>query len=365
MRWLISPRDGPSKYSLEERRIVSRECATASLEQFKRWPGYLPSPLRNLSALAEQLGIGSVLYKDESARFGLGSFKALGGTYAAARALARVTSSSTLGSADTSVGSRTFCCATDGNHGRAVAFAAKRLGLDCVVFMHAGAPERKADAIRALGARVIRTPGNYDDSVAIAAEAARSNGWIAVMDTSSAEFDETVADVMNGYAASALEVYNQLNGRELTHVFVQAGVGGLAAAVAGTFTEVFGEDRPLCVVVEPERAACILECARHGAPTRLQGELHTAMAMLSCGEASRLAWTILKHRADAFVAIEDQAAIAACEVLTKLGLDVGVSGAASLAGLIEVLRNDVLRQQLRIGGSSCVLVFGTEGADAH
>lgn len=355
MRYYLNPRASREPYSADERRVLSLEKSRAALKEFEQWPGYGPAPLRDLPELAGRFGIASLAYKDESTRFGLGSFKALGGAYAAGRALSRAS----IGDGATP----TLACATDGNHGRAVAFAARRLGCRCVVFMHEHAPKAKADAIRALGAQVIVTPGNYDDSVSLASRLARANGWIAVMDTSDDEFDATVIDVMNGYAATALEICDQSPAGPPTHVFVPAGVGGLAAAVAATFAQVFERERPILIVVEPEAAACVLECAMNGSPVNIGGDLNTTMQMLSCGRASNVAWKILSRRADAFLAVEDRFAAAAREELARQRIDAGVSGAASLAGLMAIVNEPTPRDALALDRRSRVLVFGTEGAD--
>lgn len=355
MRYYLNPRASREPYNADERRILSLEKSRAALKEFEQWPDYAPTPLRDLPELAGRLAIASLGYKDESSRFGLGSFKALGGAYAAKRALLRA--------AITDPARLTLACATDGNHGRSVAYAAQRLGCRCVVFMHEHAPQAKAEAIRTLGAQVITTPGTYDDSVALARRLARSNGWIAVMDTSDDEFDETVIDVMNGYATTALEICDQCATDSPTHAFVQAGVGGLAAAVAATFAQVFGRGRPTLVVVEPEAAACVLECAMNGSPVDVRGDLNTAMQMLSCGRASNVAWKILNRHGDAFVAIEDRFAAAACDELARQKVDAGVSGAAALAGLMAAVAAPELRDALAIDRQSRVLVFGTEGAD--
>jgi diaminopropionate ammonia-lyase len=357
VRYRLNTDTSRGPYSADERRILSLERSRAALKEFEQWPGYAPTPLRDLPELADRFAIAALSYKDESGRFGLGSFKALGGAYAAGRALSRASI--------TDPGRATLCCATDGNHGRSVAYAAQRLGCRCVVFMHEHAPKAKAEAIRALGAQVITTPGTYDDSVSLARQLAHSNGWIPVMDTSDDEFDETVVDVMNGYATTALEICDQCRKDPPTHAFVQAGVGGLAAAVAATFAQVFGRGRPTLVVVEPETAACVLECAMNGSPVNVRGDLNTAMQMLSCGRASNLAWKILNRHGDAFLAIEDRFAEAARDELVRQKIDAGVSGAAALAGLMAAINAPELRDALAIDRRSRVLVFGTEGADAQ
>jgi diaminopropionate ammonia-lyase len=369
MRYFLNPHASREPYSTSEQSILSLEKSRAALGEFELWPGYAPTPLRSLTKLAHRFAIASLAYKDESTRFGLGSFKALGGAYAAKRALSRASISRSGGGPIERQGivdgkdHQTLSCATDGNHGRSVAFAAKQLGCRCLVFMHEHAPETKAEAIRALGAQVIRTPGTYDESVLLAGRLARSNGWISVMDTSDDEFDETVIDVMNGYATTVLEICDQGPPDPPTHVFVQAGVGGLAAAVAATFAQVFGRERPTVVVVEPETAACVLECAINGSPVNIRGNLNTTMQMLSCGRASNVAWKILNGRADVFLAIEDRFAEAARDELVRQKIDAGVSGAAALGGLMAVINAPEVRAALAIDRHSRILVFGTEGED--
>jgi diaminopropionate ammonia-lyase len=363
VRWFINTHASRGAYTPREQQVVSREAAGAALREFGQWPGYERTPLRSLEALARTLGLAAVLYKDESGRFGLGSFKALGGAYAAGRALARHARS--VSSLRSEAGARqTLCCATDGNHGIAVAFAAQRLGCRCVVLMHEHAPEGKASTIRALGAEVIRTPGTYDDSVALARRLAGENDWVAVLDTSEEEFDETVVDVMTGYATIALEVLEQTRAAPPTHIFAQAGVGGLAAAIAGIFAETLRSDRPIFVTVEPETAACVLESAIRGERVQLTGELRTKMEMLSCGSVSKSAWTILSQRSDAFLAIDDAAALAAQGRLRAFGIDVGISGAASFGGLLGALSDGEFSRLIKLTRQARVLVFGTESGGA-
>ncbi len=334
--------------------VISRLLAQDARGEISRWPEYAATPLRRLDGLAARLGIGALYYKDESDRLGQGSFKTLGGAYAATLKLR-------------SLGARgpvTLCCATDGNHGRSVAFAAQRHGCACVVFMHEDAPTAKEVAIAALGARVVRVAGTYDDSVRHAQKVATERGWVLVADTSDDAYDLTTRHVIQGYGVMILEILEQLAERPgVSHVFVQAGVGGFAAAVAGVLADVYGAARPRLVVVEPEAAACVLESALSGRPTKVSGNLRTAMAMLSTGEASPVAWPVLQLRADAFIAIDDEAAIAAARELSSsrdIPLDVGVSGAAGFAGLIELLKHPEAASILGLQEDSRVLVFGTE-----
>ena len=355
--YLANARAERGLYTASEASVVSLALARRAREEMRTWPGYGATPLRRLGDWAAELGLGDVAYKDEAARFGLGSFKALGGAYAAKLLVDQVI--------DTGVPAHRLhlCCATDGNHGRSVAFFARTRGIACTVFMHEGAPHDKAVAIEALGGDVVRTPGVYDDSVAAARFAAQANGWLLVADTSDDPDDETPAQVMRGYGVMVLEALEQAGTERLaTHVFLQAGCGGLAAAVAGLLAELYGEHRPTIVVVEPQAAACLMQSARDGFASRVGGDLRTSMAMLSCGAASALAWTVLERRADAFMTIADRDAEAAAARLNAQGVSVGVSGAAGLAGLLVACRDAGLRRRLNLGRDARVWVFGTEGA---
>jgi diaminopropionate ammonia-lyase len=379
MDLLLNPSAQHGPLQLHEQRVVSLQASREALEEMQRWPGYAITPLRSLRPLAQRLGLREISYKDESGRFSLGSFKALGGAYAAGcelrrRLRDRFGIDASLGQVydgryATQLKSFTLCCATDGNHGQSVAYAARRVGCSCVVFMHEHAPESKAAAIRRLGADVRRTRGTYDDSVSIARkEAAWDSTCILIADTSTAEFEQIPAEVIQGYAVMVHEVLQQLQGRPPSHVFVQGGVGGLAAAVAGTLTEAFGKRCPTLIVVEPTAAACLMESARRGKASHVGGDLRTNMEMLSCGMASPIAWTILSRRADAFLTIADEAAIDAVHRLSigeaaGAPIDVGFSGAAGVAGLLDVMKRDSLREQLKLGADSHVLVFGTEAGE--
>ena len=313
------------------------------------WPGYAPTPLRRLDALAAELGLRALYYKDEGGRFGLGSFKALGGAYAVAKLLAarRAADQSTA---------VVVSSATDGNHGRSVAWGARTFGCRAVIFIHAGVSENRRAAIAAYGAEVIRTAGDYDQSVRECAARSAQEGWFVISDTSYDGYMDVPRDVMQGYTMLAEEAIEQLPEKP-THAFLQGGVGGLAAAVCARFARRGGEDRPRFVVVEPERADCLYQSAAAGRPARATGDLETVMAGLSCGEVSPLAWTALEQGADAFMTVPDEAAISAMRRLAQDGVVGGESGVAGLAGLIEAARAGALG----LGRDSVGFVVGSEG----
>lgn len=352
--FLANPRARASA-SRAARTILDEAGFEAARAAIRSWPGYAPTPLHRLDGLARAAGLGAILLKDESGRFGLGSFKALGGGFAVARAVERRGSGITV------------TCATDGNHGRAVAWGAARAGCRCVIFVHAGVSPGRRRAIEAFGAEVRVVPGTYDDAVRRSAEVALAEGWVLVSDTSFAGYEEIPRDVMQGYAVMAEEALDQLAHGPPTHVFLQGGVGGLAAAVAARLDRRFGAARPRIVVVEPDRAACLLASSGSGRPVAVAGDLDTVMAGLACGEPSLLAWRVLDELAHAFLAIPDHAAIAVMRLLAEgVGGDpplvVGESGVAGLAGALALAAAAPLAGTLGLGPASRVLVFGTEGA---
>ena len=319
-------------------------------ETITSWPGYAPTPLRDLPAIAQRAGVTAVRLKDEAERFGLGSFKALGGAYAVARLL--------RGRAPRAV---TVTCATDGNHGRAVAWGAQRFGCRCVIFIHQAVSPGRAEAIARYGAEVQRVAGTYDDAVREAARVAAAEGWFVVSDTSWPGYTAVPVDVMQGYRLMADEAVGQWHGAPPTHVFVQGGVGGAAAAVSVQMRARYAAP-PGLVVVEPDRAACLLASARLGALTTVPGALDTIMAGLACGEPSPLAWTELERGAAAFMAVPDEAAIACMKLLAGMGIVAGESGVAGLAGFLLAAADPAARETLGLRAASRVLLFGTEGA---
>ncbi|MCK8785376.1 diaminopropionate ammonia-lyase [Roseomonas sp. NAR14] len=343
-------------------------------DAIRAWPGYAPTPLRDLPDVAAAAGVAAVHYKDEGGRFGLGSFKALGGAWAVARLLgaelarrgvAQAADSAALlaGSHAEATRDITVTCATDGNHGRAVAWGARQFGCRCVIFVHPGVSRGRRDAMAALGAEIREAAGNYDDAVRAAQAEAERRGWFVVSDTAYPGYTEVPRDVMQGYRVMADEAADQIPAPP-THVFVQAGVGGVAAAVSVQMRSRYGLDGPLLVVAEPDRAACILASLSAGAPTVVTGALDTLMAGLACGEPSLLAWQELERAAFAAMAVPDAAAVDAMRLLTRRDPPVtaGESAVAGLAALLLAAAEAESRAALGLGPDSRVLLFGTEGA---
>jgi len=334
------------------------------------------TPLRSLPGLAARLAIAALHVKDEGKRLGLGAFKALGGGYAVARLVldeASLRLGRPLDYADLDdeavrkvAAGLTFACATDGNHGRAVAEGARRVGAAAVIFVHAHVSDARVAAIAAYGARIVRVEGGYDDSVREAARVAAAEGWTIVSDTSWPGYERIPALVMQGYTVMADEALSRLP-EPPTHVFVQVGVGGVAAAVAAHLSVRFGRARPVFIAVDPERAACMAHSLLAGHPVAAPVGAPTVMAMLDCYEPSPLAFGLLARTADGVLTVTDEAAVAAMRALARPepgdpAIVAGESGAAGLAGLMSAAADPGLRAAIGLEASSRVLLFVTEGA---
>jgi diaminopropionate ammonia-lyase len=356
--------------------ILSLAAFADAKREITSWPGYTATPLRALSKLAGAAGIGDILYKDEGERFGIGSFKALGGAYAVLLLLQRhilacrhatISARELISGPHANLTSRvTVTCATDGNHGRSVAWGARTFGCRCVIYVPESVSQGRCRAIEAYGAQVRRVAGTFDDAVRQAAAHAAAHGWHVVSDTSYGGCSDAPRDVMQGYSLMVDEALSQC-GVPPSHVFVQGGVGGLAAGVCSHLWERFGSARPRFVVVEPEKADCLLRSAVAGCPTPVRGPLDTIMGGLACGEVSPLAWQILEPGADAFATIGDDAAADCMRLLAEgcCGDDpvvAGESGVAGLAGLLLSCADADARRLLGLQSDSRVLVLGTEGA---
>jgi diaminopropionate ammonia-lyase len=337
------------------------------------WPGYAPTPLLALGDIAKHARIAALHYKDEAPRFGLGSFKALGGAYAVLKLLvgelARRGVANNATAAELEAGAHaeaakaiTVTCATDGNHGRSVAWGAQRFGCRCVIFVHEHVSQGRRDAIARYGAEIRVVPGTYDDAVREAARTAEREAWFVVSDTSYQGYTEVPRDVMQGYRVMADEAADQLDAAP-THAFVPGGVGGAAAAVSVQLRARYGGALKL-IVAEPEQAACLLASAEAGEPVTIEGELDTLMAGLACGEPSLLAWQELERGAFAFMAVPDASAVDCMRLLARRTPPVvaGESAVAGLAALLLAARDPLSRAMLGLDAESRVLLFGTEGA---
>ena len=348
-----------------------------SLDGFKRaskeicsWDDYRPTPLHFLPDLAKESGVASIAYKDESYRFSLKSFKALGGAYAVANLLINKLREIGITANSFDLIARTYieftskitvCCATDGNHGRSVAWGAQKFGCNCEIYIHHNVSAAREEAIANYGAKVNRIQGNYDDSVRIAAEVAEENSYYVVSDTSYEGYTDIPKDVMQGYTVMVDETMKQIKGTP-THVFLQGGVGGFPAAAVSFLVESL-DCPPIFVVVEPANADCLFQSAVNGEPTVVHGDLDTVMAGLACGEVSLLAWSILESYVPHFMTIKDDSISKTMQLLanSKRPIVAGESAVAGLAGFLIASHDSSLKEALKLDENSRILVFGTEG----
>lgn len=363
--------------------ILNATEATRARRFHAGFAQYTPTPLINLPSLASYLGIGGVRVKDESKRFGLNAFKVLGASYSMGRYLAgqlgktvdEVTPAELSSAAvNEKLGPITFVSATDGNHGRAVAWTAQQFGKKAVIYMPKGSDPVRLANIRSHGAEASITDFNYDDAVRLAWKMACKHNWIMVQDTAWEGYEDIPTWIIQGYASLAVEALAQWRAEELhepTHLFLQAGVGSFASAVLAYMASELGDRLPITVIVEPNAANCIYESARagDGKPRIVTGELSTLMAGLACGEPCTVGWPILRDYAAAYVSCPDFTAANGMRLLAApRGTDApvisGESGAAPLGALEHIMHNpamESLRGALKLDASSRVMLISTEG----
>ncbi|MBO0569678.1 diaminopropionate ammonia-lyase [Clostridium botulinum] len=347
------------------------------------FPQFTKTPLVNLDNLAKHLGIAGVYVKDESYRFGLNAFKVLGGSFSMGKYLAKRLGKDiselsyeklTSEEARKKLGDITFITATDGNHGRGVAWTATQLNQKSIVYMPKGSSLTRLENIRKEGAKASITEFNYDDAVRLAASEAKENGWVMVQDTAWEGYEEIPTWIMQGYgtmASEALEQLRELNVEKPTHIFVQAGVGSLAGAVQGYFASVFKEQCPITVIVEADEADCLYRSAvaGDGKPRAVTGDMPTIMAGLACGEANTIGWEVLKSYSSTFVSCPDWVSANGMRMLGNpikedKKIISGESGSVTSGLLNAIMTNDdmkELREQLKLDENSRVLLFSTEG----
>lgn len=370
------PRKQGKKYALD---FMSLENAKKVQRFHGSFPMYEATPLRELKKTAEELGLGTVYIKDESYRFGLNAFKVLGGSYAIGSYLAKKLGKNIeelpyeeLVSDRTreALGDITFVTATDGNHGRGVAWTANRLCQKAVVYMPKGSAKERLDNILAEGAQASITDLNYDEAVRLANSQAEEKGWVMVQDTAWEGYEDIPEWIMQGYGTMGYEAYTQLPEKP-THIFLQAGVGSMAGAVAGFFASVYGEERPVITVVEPNKADCVFRTAEaaDGKLHFVTGEMNTIMAGLACGEPCSIGWNVLRDYADNFISCPDYMAAQGMRILGNPipgdpRVISGESGAAAFGCVSEIMRNPKyasIREKLGLNQDSRILFFSTEG----
>ncbi|MEW9096367.1 MAG: diaminopropionate ammonia-lyase [Clostridiaceae bacterium] len=349
----------------------------------KSFSEYSVTPLHKLDNLANYLGVKNIFLKDESYRFGLNAFKVLGGSYSIGKYLSEKlgmdiseVSFDLLRSKEIKekLGEITFVTATDGNHGRGVAWAARQLGQKAVVYMPKGSSLTRLENIKKEGAEASIIDGNYDDAVRLSDEMAKKHGWVVVQDTAWEGYEDIPTWIMQGYGTLIHEAMEQLdeNGVDKpTHVFVQAGVGSFAGAVQGYLASKFGGDRPITIVLEPDNAPCIYKSAQinDSKPHIVTGDMQTIMAGLACGEPNTISWEVLRDYSDAYFSCPDYVAARGMRILASPlkgdpQIISGESGAVGTGVLSLLMDNDCykeLREKLGFNEDSKILIISTEG----
>ncbi len=364
--------------------VMSPDNVEKARSFHKSFPQYSVTPLADLKGMAGYLGLSSLFVKDESYRFGLNAFKVLGGSFAMAGYIAEETGKDisevtyeylTGEEFRKDFGQAVFFTATDGNHGRGVAWAAARLGQKAVVHMPKGTTKARFDNIKKEGAEVTIEELNYDDCVRLAAkEASETEHGIIVQDTAWEGYEDIPSRIMQGYGTMASEADRQL--KELgaappTHVFVQAGVGSLAGAVVGYFSSLYPDNPPKFIILEASAAACLYEGAKagDGNPRIVEGDLQTIMAGLACGEPNIISWDILRNHANAFLSCSDPVSAHGMRMLSApvkgdprvISGESGAIGMGALSCIMKDAEYSELKTALGLGSDSRVLLFSTEG----
>jgi diaminopropionate ammonia-lyase len=372
-----SAREGIS-YSAAHRHAINPEAAAQVRAQLRAWPMYAATPLHSLPELARELGVAQLWAKDESLRQPLRSFKGLGGAYALAEVLCQHLADRSQGKErptherlwrgefKAQAAQFPVCAVTDGNHGRSLAWAAQAFGTPCRIYVPKAVSQARRALIAQFGAEIIEVNGNYEDALAQASDAAQRNNWTLIQDTSFVGYEEHCRRIMHGYTLLSEEARQQFPPAQIpTHVFVQVGCGGLAAAVVADMAVAYGKNRPKFIMVQSREADCLYKSLQAGGRVEVGGAHATIMIGIAVGEVSLLAWDILRDFSDFAVRIDDDAARAAMRRLarpsgTDPALPVGETGVAGVAALMSIHQQAAQRQQLGLGPDSRVLVVLTE-----
>lgn len=356
----VNPRTDMAQALRAADKYLTPDAAGHAWSTITAWPEYHRTPTISRPDLAAITSVGAVLVKDEAVRSKLRSFKSLGGAYAVQLAHQRWQREG---------GARPFVpsCVTDGNHGLSVAWGAKALGLECVIYVPAVVSQARADAIAEQGAIVVRVDGNYDEVTEAHGKDATRQGWTVITDSSPRPESPTQSpiDVMNGYSVLAREMAEDLHGQGVTHVLIQGGCGGLAGAILPALLRSTPDTR--FIIVEPERAACLQLSARRGELSVVDGDLHTRMVGMSVGEVSRLAWPIIAPSVEGYVSVGDQRVEQAMRLLGQpasgaRAIESGETGCAGLVALLELADDAGARSALSIDDASRIVLINTEGA---
>ena len=332
--------------------VLSKNDIDEAYNIISKWDNYSPTPLISLNKLSEKLGLNKIFYKDESKRFHLKSFKALGGAYAVEKV--------TKGNKEVVVST-----ATAGNHGRSVAWGTKKLGLKCKIFISEYVSEFRAEVMRSFGADIIRVKGNYDNSLKECIKQSKQNNWQIVQDVAWQDYKLVPKLTMAGYSVMMKEISEQINNQQISHVILQAGVGGMAAAMVAGIAR-YLDHIPKIIIVEPESAACVLESIKVGKIEKISIKKESLMGGMSCDEVSLVPWQILKNSVSHCVTVSDDYISKTVKFLanSEFSDEKIIGGECSTPGIISLvgLCNDVeIKKKININENSKVLLFGCEG----
>ena len=331
---------------------ISKNDIDDAYNSISKWEGYTPTPLIRLNKLSKELSLKNIFYKDEDKRFDLKSFKALGGAYAVEKV--------TKGDKDIVVAT-----ATAGNHGRSVAWGARRLGLKCKIFISEFVSEARGQAMADLGADVIKVKGNYEKSLIECIKQSTENNWQIVQDVAWKEYMLVPKYTMAGYSVMMREIVDQINNEKITHIILQAGVGGMAGAMIAGIAR-YLDNIPTTIVVEPDSAACVLESIRTGKVEKIDIKRESLMGGMSCGEVSLVPWEILKHSVKHCISLPDDDIGKTMKLLGNSSFSdqkiiAGENSAPGVISLIASCEDQNIKEKLQLDQNSNVLIIGCEG----
>ena len=331
--------------------VLSKSEIDNAYQAISNWQNYSPTPLISLNKLSKDLGLKNVFYKDESKRFNLKSFKALGGAYAVEQV-------------SKTKKNITVATATAGNHGRSVAWGAKRLGLKCKIFISEYVSENRAEAMRGFGAEVFRVKGNYDNSLKECINQSKKNGWEIIQDVAWDGYEEVPKLTMAGYAVMMKEISDQINNNHITHIFLQAGVGGMAAAMIAGCAR-YLKNIPNIIIVEPENADCVLQAVEKNKIVTIEITKESLMGGMSCGEVSLIPWKIINNNAHYCISVPDDKISDTVKLLANSTFSENkiIGGECATPGIISLIAscNSILKEKINLNSNSEVMLLGCEG----
>jgi len=354
-QWKYSEFIENKNYSFDKDQILnslSEKEIDDAYSSISKWEGYTPTPLLSLNKLAKKLNLNKIFYKDENKRFNLKSFKALGGAYAVEKI--------TKGNKDIVVST-----ATAGNHGRSVAWGAKRLGLKCKIFISEYVSEARGQAMANLGAEVIKVKGNYENSLIECIKQSTNNNWQIVQDVAWKDYMLVPKYTMAGYTVMMKEIIDQINQNKISHIILQAGVGGLAGAMVAGIAR-YLKNIPTTIVVEPDSAACVMESIKSGKIEKIDIKRESLMGGMSCGEVSLVPWEILKNSVKFCISLPDDDIAITMKLLGNANFSdekiiAGENSAPGVISLIAACSDEKTKKELNINSNSNIMLIGCEG----